>query len=656
MKLEGTILPVSRDRVLRRDDTRLPSAWVRRPVEAPDLGKLDWFCEGRPSNSPRAPADGPLLVMLGPGDGPSETLRREAHAGRRVYLLVTPERALPSEVVRAPAVLIRRCAALPASAILAGDKATLWLSARWRVQLDAAQARALRQVFLHLFWHEATEEAFSGVGKAVWGAASERPFDVAMPPLDASVRLFDDVTSSRIERDLMHVKEGPSPKRAGTRGWLPVGPDHHGALAELVRAGTEVVWGDLDLPEMALDDEGGEIFLPAVDGRSLGLRLNSAQRAEGARILRQPAPWMFGVDLRIGAEDPAKAEFWLPGEGAPRHLEEEQSVDLGAITARSLGDFADTSPASLPQAQPLALSIRYRWRVLPPYPPSGALEDPLHRSWRDLDELYSARAEAVRGALEVAEQEAGRLTALSRLASQLLGFKRGRRAHEQELSELAGRRPSQVGPSDASELLSRLTEVESKTQGHHEELAEAERKAREEEERERQETEWRAAVDRAKRALPELREKLDVERGRLKDVLESLDNVEAEKANAGKRDKKKLRAQAARFGDDCKAVNKEIRRLEGEICANEQTIAEPFQFSPPSAGLPRKKKAKLGRFIPKSTTTAAASVPDEALPAVGQLYRHKKQRYLVIPTWESWRPGVPEADRLCATLVAAKDG
>jgi hypothetical protein len=45
-------------------------------------------------------------------------------------------------------------------------------------------------------------------------------------------------------------------------------------------------------------------------------------------------------------------------------------------------------------------------------------------------------------------------------------------------------------------------------------------------------------------------------------------------------------------------------------------------------------------------------VPGEALPRVGSLLQHKKQRFLAIKSWSELEQGQQEAGRLNAQLVA----
>ena len=51
-------------------------------------------------------------------------------------------------------------------------------------------------------------------------------------------------------------------------------------------------------------------------------------------------------------------------------------------------------------------------------------------------------------------------------------------------------------------------------------------------------------------------------------------------------------------------------------------------------------------------TRSPDPVPAEALPEVGALRVHKRQRYLVIERWEDLAAGEPVAVRLQARLVA----
>ncbi|TNE90343.1 MAG: hypothetical protein EP330_08485 [Deltaproteobacteria bacterium] len=563
---------------------------------------------------------------------------------------------MDGELLRAERVLVRRIPEVPASGVMVASDAWVWMGGGLALRLDSVQREALRQTFLRLFWHEATEEAWSGSREFSWRRASERPFDVPEVPGSASVRW--EPSDARLEADsralALHVINGRPPAKAAPRLWFPAGADHHDQLGQLADAGVEVVWSDRGLPDIQVSSGGGEVLLPGTRGR-LRLRLTAPQAQELAQLLRAPSAWRFSTRVRLGDANHRQARFWLSGEQASRGLEDEQHIELPPVQASSLRTVLETTPSTLPPAQPLALAVCYQWTVLPPRVPTGAEEDALVRSWRTVDEHWATRLAKVREALTAAEGERGRLGgAFSRLVSAMLGFQRTESGLLAQAEVLAAQRPSEAGPADAPALLSHLGELEEGARKLQLDLEEAERKAREDEERDRQRDAWQARVDTAQRELPNRREAVEEAEGRRNHIAEQLRELEEGLRAASKEARRDLTANQRRLSDELTRVNREIGRLRGEVAAMEQTAAEPFEFRPaPSA--PRRSQTG-GRFVPQAASARPqTSVPTEALPEVGALRRHKGERFLVIETWSELEAGEREATRLSAALVGPED-
>jgi hypothetical protein len=577
-----------------------------------------------------------------------------------VYALVGPgwgKDQADSQVLQAPRVLVRRLAEVPASAVHAGTEARLWIGGGFILRLDPTQAEALRQTFLRLFWHEATEEAWSGGRQFVWRPARERPFDVPEVPASASVRW--EPADARLSGDargaLMHVSGGAPPDSAPRRLWFPAGPEHHDRLAKLVQAGAEVLWADRGLPDLQVNGGAGEMLLPGTRGR-LRVRLTTQQAPEMARLLEAPRAWQFQANVRLGDASHRAAQFWLPGESAARALEAEQIVEVPDVPATSLREVPATAPASVPAPQPLALAVRYQWTVVPPRVPTGAEDDALVGRWRKLDEDWTARLARVREALVAAEGDRGRIgRAFSRLVSAMLGFERTHGGLLARVSALEAQRPSAAGPTGAPALLAQLGEIEDAARKLQADLEEAERKAREDEEREKQQAAWQSRVDAANRDLPDRRTALTTAESRRAAIAEELRGIEEALKSADKDAKKDLTANQRKLSDDLQRANKEVTRLRGEITSLEQQAAERFEFRPPPAPTGRPAQPG-GRFVPSASSARPASnVPDEALPEVGSLRSHKGQRYLVLQTWEQLATGEQTAARLAAKLVAPEN-
>ena len=658
--MQGPIRRTVRHRVEPRDDEHLSTAWIGGATGPSAWTGGTWLMR-TPARLVGA-ADAPVLVLLGnEGEDAHAELLAHAGAGARVYVLVGPgwgKDQADRQLLQAKHVLVRRIPEVPASAVLVGREALLWISGGFVLRLDAAQAEALRQNFLRLFWHEATDEAWSGGQRLAWCPARERPFDVPEIPLSAPVRL--EPPEARLAHDargaLLHLNAGPPPDTEPLRLWFPAGPDHHDRLSQLTRAGVDVMWADRELPDFLVAGDGGELLLRGTRGR-LRLRLTGNQAGEVRRLLDEPPAWRFHTNVRLGEAGHRSAHFWLPGEGAARGLEAEQCIEVSDVPANSLREVPETVPASVPAAQPLALAVRYQWSVVPPRVPAGAEDDPLVGRWRKLDEDWSNRLGRVHEVLLSAEDERGRIGGVfSRLVGAMLGFQRthgGLLTRVKALEE--GPRPSAAGPSGAPALLSQLGEVEDAARKLQTDLEHAEHGAREDEERDKQQAAWQNRVDSAKRDLPDRRATLTAAEKRRSTIADELRGVEESLKSVSKEDKKDLAAKQRKLSDDAQRANKEITRVDNEIVALEQQVAEPFAFRPPPAPIGRQAPAGL-RFVPSASSPCATThVPDEALPEVGSLRSHKGQRFLVIQTWELLTAGEQAASRLSAKLVAPEN-
>lgn len=657
--MQGPIQRTVCHRVEQRADARLPTAWIGGAAAQPTWTDGTWLTRtpGRATPAGNAPA----LVLLGAGSEDARAaLLAHAVAGARVYALVGPgwgKDEADTQVLQASRVLVRRLAEVPASAVHAGTETRLWLGGGFILRLDPTQAEALRQTFLRLFWHEATEEAWSGGRQFVWRPARERPFDVPEVPASASVRW--EPSNSRLSGDargaLMHVSAGLPPDHAPRRLWFPAGPDHHERLAKLAHAGVEVLWADRGLPDLQVNGGAGEVLLPGTRGR-LRVRLTAQQAPEVARLLEAPPAWRFQANVRLGEAGHRAAQFWLSGEAAARGLEAEQLVEVPDVPAASLRDVPATAPATVPAAQPLALAVRYQWTVVPPRVPTGAEEDALVGRWRKLDEDCTARLARSREALVTAEGDRGRIGgAFSRLVGAMRGFQHTHGGLLERIKALESQRPSAAGPTGAPALLAQLAQVEDAARKLQADLEEAERKGRDDEEREKQQAAWQSRVDAANRDLPDRRKALETAESQRTAIAEELRGVEESLKSADKEAKKDLTANQRKLSDDLQRANKEVTRLRGEITTLEQQAAERFEFRPPPAPTGRPAQPG-GRFVPTaSSARPAANVPAEALPEVGSLRSHKGQRYLVVQTWDQLAAGERAASRLAAQVVAPEN-
>ena len=670
-QLAGKIGRLPRDRVVRRDDARLPTAWIDTGARAGRArAGAPWLLPDAEAAAIR-PTPGPVLAMLdGAGtdtDANASALAalvEHAEAGGRAYVLCArgwePGRA-SSRLCACPKVLMRRVPSVPGTGVMTADGAWLWLGDRralggWRLQLDGEQAEALRQIFLWLFWHRAIDEAWTGTERPAFRPAGARPFDVAEPSRTAAVRLVTadpsiDLSASGAMR---HRTGGAPPAGPLRRLWLPPSGDHHDRLAELVRGGAEVRWADRGLPEIATDARRGAVLSPG-PGERLRVELNGEQAMAAANLLEQPGAWRFEIDVRLGDHARGDTRLVPSGAGAALPVEPEQVIELGSVEAEQLRAVAGQAPAGWPQPGPLALSARYRWIVIPPRLPAGTEEDGLVRRWRELDEAWASRLGKVRAALQDTKKERGRLReAFARLAGAVLGFEGAEGDLRERLERLAQRRPSTDGPRAARERLEELAELEAEAErlGHAQE--DAEHEARVADAREQQEAESRERTEAARRALPERRGSLEGARARHTETAAELKVARDALETADGTAKQDLKARRAKLSAEVERLGKDIRRLEQEIASLEQQEAAPFVFKPPPRA--RRPATSGAGFVPKvRPPDPARQVPDEALPEVGKLRSRKGQRYLVIEAWEELARGEQEAERLKARLVAPED-
>lgn len=644
--MNGPIHRFPRQGVQDRRQQLLDVAWVRRPVSGPlpGLGPL-----GSAEVEPALAGNGPVLILAAT-QVPilDRVLLKAADQGRRVYLMVPPGwgKADPGLAARTQAtVLVRRAPGLELTGLWVGGEASLWLGEQptsapaWSLRLEKEQAEAFRFLFLHLFWHQAQDEAWTG-GPLQFRPVGQRPFDVPDLPTQSPLRQVEEgpPAARAGERALRHRVPPPD---AVTRLWIPPSGRDFAALRKL----PAVLWRPLALPELSLGAQQGRM---RVGNREL--QLSPAQVQALDAVLSLPGEWCFEKNVMIGSLS-AGQELWLDGGAAVQKVQAEQPIPCGEVQAPSLRAADQQRPASWPTPHPLAQQVRYSWTVVPPRVPAGALEDALIGQWRKVDEDFSKRLEPIRKAAEESSSHQGQLKKVSRLVQALLGFGRTQSELERRLTALETQIPSQVGPSGAPGLFQQVVALEQETRKLKGDLEGAEQKAKEEEEKERQEADWRRATEEATRRRDAVQRELPAREQRLGELQKELSELKEQLPKAEEKVARDLSVRQKARTDELRSVETALGRLRSERAELERKIAEPFLFRPPATP-PR--PTSPGRFIPQGAAHAAPlpTCPDEALPAAGQLRNFKGQRYLVIDTWEDLVPGEAEADRLHASLVA----
>lgn len=650
--MKGPIRRITRERNEPRANATVSTAWLGSGNVNRSWSSGAWISKHWPASL--GSDSSPVLVMLGADEAADDTLNRHIASGARAYVLIGPDCDLEAPSKNA---LVRRVSEVPVSALHSSTDSRVWIGGGLSLKLDGAQAEALRQTFLRLFWHEATEEAWSDGRQFLWRPARERPFDVPEVPAVAAIRW--EPPDARLNHELrgarVHLTVGDPPTVAPRRLWFRAGAAHHDRLAKLTQSGTEVLWDDLDLPDLAISESSGEALLPGTRGR-LRIRMTAAQAQEVGALLDGDSRWKFRTDVCVGDPNLRRASFWLAGEAAARDIEEQQRIDIPTVQAESLRAVHTTEPSSWPTPQPLALSALYHWPVVPPRVPAGSEEDPLVKRWRSLDDDWNKRLAAVHDTLKNSDRERSRLgKAFSRLLSGLLGFERTNKELLKEAAVLAAERLSKAGPGGAATLLSRLDKLEDTAKKHQGDLEDAERKAREEEEKEKQRAEWATQVERAEKDAEQARDALHREETRESELADEAKDIEARAKDATPEEQKDLEVKRKKNSDERKSNEKVVKKLRYDLKKHEDDAARPFTFN--AAKIETKGQQPQGkRFVPTATASRASNnVPEDALPEVGMLRTHKGQRYLVIDVWEHLDAGEQAAARLSAKLVAPEE-
>lgn len=656
----GTIESLSKSRRLERRGVVLESAWVHRQDSASWVSPTGSLSVDTGRATLEAAGDAPVLLTV--GDSGARAVGAAARlglSGARVYVLAEPGwTAVGTPLETAPHVLVRRVPEVLGSGVVQRGSGTIWCgdAPTWRLTLSGSQCEAFRQFFLRSFWYEAVEEA--------WGpdfhfrTAAPRPFDVPPVRPDASIRsvpsshqLVDGGATHALVNEPL-LGDCPSLRRV----WTPPTAVQTGPMRKQARAGCSVTWDDCGLPNAATDGREGTLLVGGGANR-LRVSLSPDQAEMLFQVLDGPAAWSFETDLEIGHYEAKPVKFWLAGEPGAAELRDDVLIEAEPVAPRVLREVPEAEPGDWPAPPALALSVIYGWKVVPPSVPSGAQDDPLVRQWRNVDRDWRKRLAVVREALDGAgglRTSIGK--AFHRLMGSLMGFERDETKLLAKLGELEVEEPSRLGPEGANQLLERLARLEEAISKLHVDLEAARKKAREDEAREQQEAQWKRSVATAREELSARRVELgeacnvlEVADADLKEVTAALANEEDKKA------KKDLRARKNKLEDERKAAERLVQQLESKIEALEATVAEPFVFKLPAVPGGKKQKTKKGgRFVPSAPKKVIKAIPEDALPSVGVLRKHKGKRFLVIEDWSELEQGEAEASRLEAQLVAAE--
>ena len=583
-----------------------------------------------------------------------------ADAGARVYVLAHSGFAdgqQGKELAQRTrsTVFIRRVAHVPVSAMLAerGVQAGVWLGnksnpAVWWLSLDEIQGKALFQVLIHLFWHDAVDEVWTGTDALHFQPAKARPFDALLPTDKAVIQWLPDRKFENFSNaGILHAPDGVFPASINVQKILTPPSPRQGELVEQVACRTQVVWAELGLPPFILMQNTGIVDC-GYDTPKLRIKLTSAQVQEFKLLCDEAInhpEWRFCTDTPL-SELPQ--QLWLANKSKAEKTLDRAILKCGAVTAESLRTMATTKPAHRPKPPQLARCIGYQWVIQPPQVPPTADKDTLVTQWRHLDTTFSKRTGFLRATLERNEGAAGKLGQIfESLKETLQTFGHTRQQLMTQLSQIESKVLSKLGPQQANEYLEHLRELEQKAETLQRSMHKAHQTADDKEQEKKQKEEWNKTKAQAEQEIPKIEARLDEandELARLKAEMTQVGNISDKKARKDKR--KQLNSDKAR-------IERNIKKWKREKETAEAARQYPFKFNPtrPSTLTLQKTLNGATTFAPELDTSIPLKPPREALPLVGHLMYDDNQRYLVIALWEDLEIGENEAQRLHARLV-----
>lgn len=655
----------SAERKESRAEHNIPFCWeqIKRPhtTALPPSSALSLEGAKLPPTWAGIEADDVLFALLAP-KAPACLLQAIDDAlgrGARVYVLAAPEMDVLGQRSRAPQgrLLIRRARELPASGLLTrrGQRAGICLGApseapSFWLPLSPHQGESLFASCLHLFWEHASDEACLGDGSLRFTPPLKAPFPSPLPAGGAIELSRTPFALCGDSADLLYLPGGELPPSAPKLRTLltPASGKRQPELAELARSGVRVVWHELHLPALSLGAADGGVLL-GDKGWHLRIRLVPEQVAglrQHIEAAVRAAEYVLRIETRLRN---LRGAVWLPDAGAPELPPEQVSLDAGTVAAERLGEVRTLEPTVWPAPPELAREVCYRFVVQPPRAPSGARPDPLVKEWKDLDDRFGERCRLLDKQLDAVEEHEGLLyKAFAMLSGVLLGHGRKRERLREKLRALERSLPSAADPQGAMKQIEALAEIEQQAEVLTDELREEDRSAHERKDREEQEEkfrqtqkELRSSLDRAEQEAARFRKELDA-------VLKQQSEPAPEKEPEGDR---KVRLQ--KIEDERRRIETKLTTAEAQCAQDEEALKEAFVFRPSGQSTLRTTKGKGALFVPTQRTQKAQErVPGEALPRVGSLLQHKKQRFLAIQSWSELEQGQQEAGRLNAQLVA----
>ena len=481
---------------------------------------------------------------------------------------------------------------------------------------------------------------------------------------------------------------------------------------ELCRRGHRVIWADTGLPRTAVTHQ--RMIVDLVEAPIAlqlewprGVAIDLCHRLD--RMAQRPS-WEFHPKKRLGD---VKGQVLLEGSKRPEEIIPSVPLNAGDVEA-SLREFDSARPAPFPDIPPLALEAIVRWRRAPAALPAGAREAGIVRDWKAVDEWATRTVAGCRAALDELENQVGKWTNQLRrwLPSEDRNALARERGQLRDEIDGIGESPPSKMADEAKERMERLTRVavrlnELRRTDHGDRQA-----AEDAKEKEAQKSAWKQRIRTAENELKEVRSRLaenEEEQGRAREEHQTaqaaLDAVVASKRQEREvfLEQERVRLEAeleaarshrkSREIQSSKPARKEaghrVRDAEKEVARNKREREDIAAWAPPGAelgdaptrlseaehkishlrteaGSLSKEGEKLVRAaseefrfkkpdrlpVPSANEVGPLPrVPAEAPPELGDLHEHRKERFLVIRTWEQLGPAEPVAARLDARLV-----
>ncbi|MFN4243044.1 MAG: hypothetical protein ACK4PI_07380 [Tepidisphaerales bacterium] len=517
----------------------------------------------------------------------------------------------------------------------------------WAVELDEAQRLGFTRVALHLFWHHATDEAWTdpAAGTLTFREPEQRPGDF-IPPADGAVqwlrRPVDPVMPPDgavwIRGDLVHVSSSCSPRRLITR---PSGdPAHFETISRLAEKGTEVVCIAEPFPDLWVTAETGVIEW-TLGSYVLRLRLTTPQARPLFASLGSVQPAAI-LRRNLGLRE-VSGKVLIPGATSPESCIQRVEVAADDVLCTTLDDVVTAEPSGWPEPPPLARQVVFSWKNLPPLAPAKAARSPLYQQWDELRSTVQSRVEMCRKTLDrVAQQSDEAKLKLGKFFAGVLGLDRRRQELSAELEKLASTRPDGVSVEPAKTLLEMLARVEAGVNeyrlGVEGDVTVAEREA--------QRARWEEEKSENQKRLDATQ--VELAAARLKKNALDQELAAGQKSDEQERD---WQARQKKLKDDLKVVEADVKRLEARCKDLQHQIDRPLQYK--SSGQQIGGQGTGKGFVPEPPAASnSIRLPSETLPTVGELLEENKQRFLVIERWDQLESGRHEAQRLKARLVA----